>query len=95
MRTVMVRLGHVSKNGRIKYIEEVTTYEKAEELCGHKLDRRKNYCIINGEVCDSGSWTQECSGCDGAGCDECGYQGKTRESMWLSLRLQKELESGI
>lgn len=85
MRTVKIRLGHIVKNGKIRYVEEDTTYEKAEELCGFRLDRRKNYCIIDGKVCDSGSWLQECAGCDSAGCVVCGYRGKTRESMWCPI----------
>jgi len=69
----------------INHVEEDTTYEEAEHMCGHKLDKRKNYCIIDGKVCESLEWTAECSGCDGGGCRECGGQGKVRQAMWVPI----------
>lgn len=34
---------------------------------------------------DDGGWTQECTGCDAGGCEECGYQGRTRQGMWIPI----------
>ena len=72
-----------------------STIETAEALAGVRLDRRRVYAIINREVCATSSWTQSCSGCNsddpcradeqGAGCDECGYTGLCRVSMWIPL----------
>lgn len=69
--------------------------ESVEKLAGKRLDRRKSYAVIRGEVCESASWTGECSGCStdyescgyviGMGCRECGYTGKRRHSIWIPL----------
>jgi len=40
-----------------------STYEKATVLSGRRLDRRKNYAIIDGQVCELAEWTESCSGC--------------------------------
>lgn len=96
MRTVTIRHGNsVDDAGFIRYDESPSTYEEAERIVGHRLDRRKAYCIINGQVCESASWTQCCSGCAddrenvscdrGMGCHECGYQGVVRTSMWFPV----------
>jgi len=75
-----------------KTIDHPSTYEKAVVLSGRKLDRRKNYAIIHGEVMESAQWTAPCSGCHegffgdaGSGCHECGYTGKRINRMWVSL----------
>lgn len=73
-----------------------STHENAERIVGRRLDRRRNYAIIDGKVCQYISWTQQCSGCSadceeerGCGCEECGYHGRVRESMWLPLEYTK------
>ena len=85
--------------GQTDEIEDVPcTYEAAEDAVGRGLDRRKNYAIIDGVVCESVQWTRPCSGCScdgeypcscckvrGGGCSECGYTGKRRESLWLPV----------
>lgn len=71
--------------GFIQHHDRPSTYEKADKIAGFRLDRRKNYAIINGEVCEATSWTQECSGCNGAGCDECGHTGRRRQSHWVPV----------
>jgi hypothetical protein len=45
------------------YNEEPTTWEHLEKLAGHRLDRRKSYCVISGQVCEAVSWVDSCSGC--------------------------------
>lgn len=92
MRTVFERLGHHFEGNTIIHDDRETTYEAAEKIAKRRLDRRKNYAIINGEVCEYGEWTQACSGCSpddpyqrvdaGAGCHECGYTGKRRVGFW-------------
>lgn len=73
-----------------------STYEAAEAIAGRRLDRRKNYAIIHGEVREEGRWSRPCTGCAevpesshgperGIGCEECGYTGRAREAMWLPL----------
>lgn len=95
MRTVIERLGHSTEGGFILYDDRPQTYEAAEAICGHKLDRRKNYAIIQGKVCGSVYFTTACSGCvgdddfvspsRGGGCAECGYTGKVRQSNWIPI----------
>ena len=64
----------------------------AEAVAGHRLDRRCNYAVIDGEVCRLATWTQACSGCvygnddRGSGCPECGHTGKHRVRMYLPLK---------
>lgn len=71
--------------------DRVTTYEHLERRFSRKLDRRRNYCVVNGELCEAGYWTEGCSGCNGfgpqagSGCHECGYRGNVRVSMWIPI----------
>jgi len=41
-----------------------------------KLDKRRKWWEFQGEVIRDEKITMYCSGCDGGGCDECGYCGK-------------------
>jgi len=75
--------------------DEPSTFEKAEKVAGFKLDKRRNYAIIQNEVRQLAKWTQPCSGCSddseysnasrGSGCSECGYHGVVRTGMYLPL----------
>lgn len=91
MPSVIVRKGYSVVDGFVVYDEEPMTYELAERIAGRRLDRRKNYAIINGTVCMSATWTGACSGCTndlsgrGMGCHECGYHGRLRQSMWVPI----------
>lgn len=85
MRRVIDRGETSIVDGCIVHDDRPTTYEAAEALAGKRLDRRKNYAIVGGMVCESSSWTQECTGCDAGGCEECGYQGRTRQGMWIPI----------
>lgn len=95
MAVVIERKGYnVLDGGQIVYLDEPSTFDKAELIAGRKLDRRKNYALIDGKVCESASWTQACSGCyegydslcgKGMGCHECGHCGRVRRSMWVPL----------
>lgn len=42
---------------------ENLTIEKAEQLYGGKLDRRRKYFLWDGQVCADQSFTTSCSGC--------------------------------
>jgi len=84
MSKVIERLGTtIDEHGYIHHNDQPAPFEYAELLAGIKLDRRKNYAIINGEVCESAEWTMECTSCEGGGCYECGYQGKVRRAQWV------------
>jgi hypothetical protein len=106
MSAVTIRHGHTIEGGRINFNEEPTTWEHADKLAGRRLDRRKSYCVIRGQVCELASWVTSCSGCFetedghpvghypmhpkhnchvGSGCEECGYHGVSRSSMWLPI----------
>jgi len=69
-----------------------SSFTKDDKAAGKRLDRRRNYCIIRGEVCVAADWTRQCSGCDGSGCHECGHTGKRRESMWVPLWAEESSE---
>lgn len=89
MRQPIERLGHRIEGGVILYDEHPISWERADEIAGRRLDRRKAYCVIRGQVCSAIRWTQGCSGCSlghegrGGGCRECGYHGVVRNSMWF------------
>lgn len=99
MRTVIERHGHsIDGQGFIHYDDQASTYERAEKLAGRRLDRRRSYAIMDGEVLESTQWSQACSGCyeghdithdAGHGCSECGYTGRRRNGAWVPL-LNKE-----
>ena len=84
----------------VDIIDTKITYEEAEKVHGEKLDRRRNYAIIEGAVNSSVTYTQVCPGCDddreyirslkGSGCGECGYHGVVRSSMYIPLVLAAE-----
>ena len=93
---VIIRHGSgVNENG-VYHQDEPSTYEHAEKVAGHRLDRRRKYAIIDGQVHELARWTEECSGCTEysmghkiygpAGCHECGYTGKRRHQMWVPTR---------
>lgn len=67
MSKVFERLGHEIIDGFVIHNDISATIERAEELAGCTLDRRRNYTIINSEVCLLSEHTQECSGCFEAG----------------------------
>lgn len=95
MANVIERHGYeVDAAGYILYDDRPATYEQAEAVAGRRLDRRRNYAIIDGRVAESASWSQACSGCyegydsyhaAGSGCDECGYTGRRRQAHWVPL----------
>lgn len=43
-----------------------------------KLDRRHKREVWLGTLCYPHRFTIVCTGCDGGGCHECGYHGKSR-----------------
>ncbi|NPD16265.1 hypothetical protein HOY34_13780 [Xinfangfangia sp. D13-10-4-6] len=89
--SVKVRDGYtISDDGLIHYAERAITWPEADEMAGRRLDRRKAWAFIDGELCDCVSWTAACSGCSdevgaarGGGCSECGYHGVSRQAMWV------------
>lgn len=68
--------------GFIEHDDRPASWERVDALCGRRADRRKAWAIIDGQVCTLVKWTERCSGCDGGGCQECGYHGVTRRSQW-------------
>lgn len=78
------------------------TIEEAEKIAGDRLDRRYKWFLWDGEVCYDGKFTRPCSGCScgceygcsccnerGAGCVECGYTGKRRDSFPIPYYVEK------
>jgi len=84
------RLGHtVDDAGFIHYDERPVSWDRIDALAGRRVDRRKSYAIIEGELCSMTRWTDRCSGCsifaegNGFGCEECGYHGVVRYGAWV------------
>lgn len=44
----------------------------------HNLDKRFKYTIYGNTLVKTNWVAMPCSGCDGNGCSECGYNGKVR-----------------
>lgn len=93
--SVIQRFGTSTDGGVIVHDDRPSSFEEAEKIAGRKLDRRKAYAIIEGEVCDMLSWSQACSGCYeghnidsgiGVGCDECGHTGRRSRGQWMPLQ---------
>lgn len=74
---------------RIIHDDRTISWDDADKRAGRRLDRRKAWAFVDGDLCEAVSWTQACSGCAyeseprGSGCSECGHHGVTRESMWV------------
>ncbi|QDP20690.1 hypothetical protein [Bradyrhizobium cosmicum] len=90
MSRVTTRIRTVIRDGRIIHHDRTISWARADRIAGRRLDRRKNYCVIEGHVCSAVTWTQRCSGCSegllddrGGGCGECGHHGVVRCSQWL------------
>jgi hypothetical protein len=74
----------------------------AERVAGKRLDRRRSYAVIEGEVCTLGRWSEPCTGCSddreyvmptrGAGCEECGHTGMRRVGWWAPICEDAEVE---
>ena len=84
----------VNKRGFVVNVERPESWEVAERVAGCRLDRRRCYAIIKGEVRVETRWTQACSGCYegndtargiGSGCRECGGKGRVRCGFWAPL----------
>lgn len=85
---VIVRGETTVVDGRIYHDDQRLPWDEADQRAGFRLDRRKAWAFVEGELCESVSWTESCSGCvypDGTndGCSECGYHGKVRRGMWV------------
>ncbi|EHL99578.1 hypothetical protein HMPREF9946_03089 [Acetobacteraceae bacterium AT-5844] len=91
----------VDDEGRIRHVECASTWEVADELAGQRVDRRRCYAIIDGELCGLVRWSDACTGCTevpemtigpdrGGGCSECGYQGRVRRAQWVPFSFSDE-----
>lgn len=89
--SIITRHGHtIDDGGRIQYQDEPSTFEDGDHLAGHRIDRRRCYAIIDGELCVLVQWSAACSGCSedyfasrGWGCSECGYTGRRRRGSYV------------
>ncbi|MDE2102052.1 MAG: hypothetical protein KGL39_32700 [Patescibacteria group bacterium] len=79
---ILRRVFKNTTDGSTDFDDVPATVEEAERLTGCRLDRRRNYCIIFRDVCALATWSQRCSGCEGAGCFECRGRGNVRISMY-------------
>lgn len=86
--SVIVRGETTIIDQRIHHYDQPISWDEADCRAGFRLDRRKAWAFVDGQLCESLSWTASCSGCsypDGTneGCSECGYHGKVRSGMWV------------
>lgn len=93
--SVIQRNGTTTKpDGTIEHEDVPATWETADALAGHRVDRRRTYAIIDGELCDLARWSDACTGCTevpemtigpdrGIGCHECGHTGRRRNSYFV------------
>ena len=62
MAHVIERHGHsIDDRGYIHYDDRSSTYEAAEQLAGRRLDRRRNYAIIDGQVAERAKARRLCA----------------------------------
>ncbi|VXC62627.1 conserved hypothetical protein [Sphingomonas sp. AX6] len=91
--SVIIRAGTSTVDQRIIHDDRPVSWEEADRLAGRRLDRRKAWAFVEGQLCESVQWTEGCSGCTygfedrGGGCDECGYQGRVRNGMWVQAEI--------
>ncbi len=94
--SVIVRGETTIEDGLICHDDQPLSWVEADERAGRRLDRRKSWAFVEGGLCESVSWSQSCSGCTygfeerGAGCPECGHQGRVRKSMWVPASLNRD-----
>lgn len=90
---VIVRIKTAVVDQRIIHDDRPVSWADADKMAGRRLDRRKAWAFVEGELCELCSWTQACSGCSygfeygsdnrGGGCHECGHHGVVRRSSWV------------
>lgn len=91
--SVIIRNGYsIDEAGRIHHDDVAATWEQADALAGRRVDRRRSYAIMGGELHELVRWSQPCTGCfeapectsydmettKGHGCVECGWTGRVR-----------------
>ena len=83
MGSVIERKGHtIDSEGFIHYADIPATWDQADKMAGHRVDRRRSYLIADGKLRFLLRWSSSCSGCGGSGCRECGYKGKSRHCWY-------------
>lgn len=94
MGSVIERHGYTLVDGFIHFDDRPSSFDAADRLAGRRLDRRKNYAIVDGTVNEQAGWSEACSGCyegwdsfhsKGTGCSECGFTGRRRHRCWVPL----------
>lgn len=85
------RLGHRIEGNHICYDERPISWTAIEQKAGRRLDRRRAYAVVEGNVCEMVRWSGSCSGCTveggdrGMGCTECGHTGRRRSGAWVPI----------
>ncbi len=97
----------IGRHRLFKAVDFEVAHSSLEQAFGVKLDKRKNYAVIRGVLCEDASWTRACSGCtpeyeaigycpdQGGGCEECGYTGRRRDGMWVPHNIDAIKECDI
>ena len=74
-----------------KFVDREVSIGRMEEFAGGRLDRRRSYALVYGRVCQLLTYSTRCSGCAedrfsrGCGCRECGYTGRRRHQIWVTV----------
>lgn len=95
--SIIERVGTTIEGQVIQHDDRPCTWERGDELAGRRLDRRRRYAVIEGEICELMTWTTYCTGCcegiwlsenaRGSGCPECGWTGRRRRAQFVPLPL--------
>lgn len=79
----------IDADGYIHHDDRPMSWADADARAGRRLDRRRSWAFLEGELSITVSWVMPCSGCSGgwglrgAGCGECGYHGRVRRACWV------------
>jgi len=83
-------------DGTFTHDDKPMSWQDADKQAGFRLDRRKAWAFVDQELCEMCRWTDTCSGCScdcgcygdhgNAGCEECGYTGRSRRGQWIPFK---------
>lgn len=100
--SVIIRHGYtIDDAGCIHHHDAPASWEEADALAGRRVDRRRAYAVVDGELMQLVRWSQPCTGCfeapectmysmetaRGQGCSECGFTGRRREGAFVEYEI--------
>jgi hypothetical protein len=99
---VLVIAGQVIEpDGTVRLDGREVPFDEADKIAGVRLERCKDYAVIDGVVCEAAEFVQACPACyegddlideTGCGCHECGHTGRMTMSLWIPLPTLHKLQ---